>query len=256
MEALLHSFDSAADAFEWLGGATMDKVLAREASLLAREGPRHSPPHHSSLHSSIHSFPQPKHAPQPSTPHYLVFDVETDGGAGAQLAIQLAFIVYSKTHEVLHECDRLLQLPAGRRVNPYAQRVHGISDRTLHARAVDPRPVLDEFFAWADRVRAAKGRMVAHNAAFDAAVLTSTAAQNDLARSLAATDCFCTMRASTSRAGLVNRRGGAKPPKNSELYRLLHGADPDWAQLHNALDDVRVTACSYRAAAALGWWAL
>ena len=233
------SFGDVYQAFYWLGGASWSEVIDRDA-LLAEDKARLRGRHDVALGCTC---------------KYMVFDVETDGGAGKQLAVQIGYVVFDENHAEVFAHERLLKLPAGRKVSWHAQKVHKISDNKLFLRGVDPRPELVQFFEWVERVQSVPGgRVIAHNAAFDASVVNNTAAMNALPRELSAAECFCTMRHATDRAGLTDRRGRAKPPRNSELYEVLHGQPPLWAKLHDALDDCRVTACSYREAALRGWW--
>lgn len=230
------SFKSTLDAIFWLGGSSFQDYLRRDAELAAaRKGEGEGEGE--------------------DAPAYLVFDVETDGGAGKQLAIQLGYVVCDANHAELFSRERLLRLPKGRRISWHATKVHKITDNKLHLRGVDPAPELEGFFSWVDRVGQAGGRVIAHNAAFDAAVVTNTAASCGVSRTLAASECFCTMRQSTAPAGLRDRRGARKPPTNSELYEMLHGGQKaTWARLHSARDDARVTASSFRAGCDRGWW--
>jgi hypothetical protein len=225
-------------AFEWLGGASWKEVVAHDAV----------------LHRGADRVAEGSGSETPC-PTYMVFDVETDGGAGKQLAVQIGYVVYDAAFEEISAHEALLRLPKGRRISWHAQKVHGISNDTLSLHGVDPRPELAAFFEWVVRVRGTdRGRIIAHNAAFDAAVVTNTAMSNGMSHSLCANVCFCTMRRATPRAGLADRRGRPKPPRNSELYELLHDAPPRWAKLHSAVDDCRVTGCNYRAARRRGWW--
>ena len=234
----IESFEDVYEAFHFLGGASWSSVRQRDAML-----------------ADVKASLRPSHGVSSTgVAKYMVFDVETDGGSGKQLAIQIGYVVFDEHHAEVFAHEQLLKLPQGRKINWYSQKVHKISDNRLFLRGVDPRPELVQFFEWVERVQAVGGRIIAHNAAFDASVITNTAAESVLARELSVDDCFCTMRRATARAGMTDKRGRAKPPKNSELYELLHGHQPRWAKLHDALDDCRVTACSYREAALRGWW--
>ena len=230
------SFKSTLDAIFWLGGSSFQDYLRRDAELAAaRKGEGEGEGE--------------------GAPAYLVFDVETDGGAGKQLAIQLGYVVYDANHAELFSRERLLRLPKGRRISWHATKVHKITDNKLHLRGVDPAPELEGFFSWVDRVGQAGGRVIAHNAAFDAAVVTNTAASCGVSRTLSGGECFCTMRRATLLAGLRNKNGAPKWPRNAELYAVLHdGSQPTWAALHSARDDARVTARSYLAGKRKGWW--
>ena len=196
---------------------------------------------------------RPTPAPAPCTPA-LVFDTETCGSKGAQLAVQIAWIVYDGAGaEVRARCE-YLALPPGRTINYFAQRVHGISDAIVRERGMAPQFVLADFFDAVERVTADGGHVVAHNARFDAQVVTNTAESCGLARDLRAEDCLCTMERSKHWLKLVNKRGGLKAPKNAELYAHLVGIELDQSTLHNALNDVRVTGASFFAGRKKGWW--
>ena len=162
--------------------------------------------------------------------------------------------VYDAAGYEMSSRSEYLALPPGRTINVFAQRVHGITMQTLEDRGMAPQFVLADFFDAVDRVTAANGRIVAHNAQFDAAVVSHTATSCGLARDLRAAECFCTMEHSKRRLGLVNKRGGLKAPKNAELHEHLLGPVRDELQLHDALADVRVTAASYFAGGERGWW--
>ena len=187
-------------------------------------------------------------------PAALVFDVETDGGRGAQLAVQIAWVVYNAGGEELFARCEYLALPPGRTISYFATKVHRISNAMLREKGMRPQHVLVDFFTWVDRVAANGGAVVAHNAAFDAQVVTNTATSCGLARDLRVEECVCTMEGSKRRLALVNKRGGVKPPKNAELYAHLVGIELDHATLHDALNDVRVTGASYFAGKKVGWW--
>lgn len=187
-------------------------------------------------------------------PAVLVFDTETDGGKGGQLAVQIAWCIYDAAGYEMSSRSEYLALPPGRTINVFAQRVHGITMQMLEDRGMAPQFVLADFFDAVDRVTAAGGRIVAHNAQFDAAVVSHTATSCGLARDLRAAECFCTMEHSKRRLGLVNKRGGLKAPKNVELHEHLLGPVRDELQLHDALADVRITAASYFAGGERGWW--
>ena len=226
------SFCSAADAFFWLGAAS-------RADVKHLERPR--------VEDDAHG-----------EPHYVVYDTETNGGAGDHnFVIELGYVVFTREHKRICEFAQLYTLPPGHRINKYAQKAHGITLQDLKSKGVHP---LDEhrgiygFFAWVDKVHGNGGKVIAHNTPSDAKVMTNTARYHGMDREITADECFCTMRNSTDHCGLLNRRGAPKPPKNEELYAHLFGAPPRWAGLHGALDDSYVTALSFREGARRGWW--
>lgn len=197
----------------------------------------------------------PAPAPAPARPHpaVLIFDTETNG-LRDPLAIQIAWIVYDADGDELWKHAEYLALPPGRRIDYAAQQIHGITMKILAEIGKVPQFVLTDFYADLDRVVARGGKVVAHNAKFDARVVANTATSCGLARGLDASECFCTMEQSKHRLGLQNRRGGLKPPKNTELHEALVGPVPADVRLHDALADVRVTAASFFAGKRREWW--
>lgn len=195
------------------------------------------------------------HANLSGPPQYLVFDTETDGGSPKQRCIELAFIVFDASFRELHRYCQYWRLPPGRRISWHSYNVHKITDATVASRGVDPRGGLETFLAWVDRVLGNGGRIIAHNAAFDAKIINDALLMHDVPRHFSKEMCMCTMRASAPHAGCVTESGRRRAPKNAELYTILHGSSAeDWATLHTALDDVRVTKCNFQGGLARGWW--
>ena len=55
-------------------------------------------------------------------------------------------------------------------------------------------------------------------------------------------------------AGIVSKKTGkVKAPGNAELYKLLHGNQPNFGNLHDAATDIRVTAAVFVKARSFGW---
>lgn len=239
IEEFVASFPTIGDAFYFLGASTFGELLDREAQI-------------SKTRPSRRADTGPR-CDGTGEPAYLVFDVETDGGSPKQLAIQLAYIIFDKEHRELFRFDKLLSLPQGKKINWHSTKIHKITNNMLALRGVDPVPEIRLFFEWVDKVRDPGGLLIAHNAAFDSACITNTAAQNAMTQELHSHECFCTMKAAKPLAGLVCKRGRPKAPTNKELYEVLHGSSPN-ARLHDALEDVRVTASSYQAGLKAGWW--
>ena len=234
---LLASFGCVEDAFFWLAGAKSADVHDRIDEQRKKANERKN---------------------ESTKPLTMVLDTETDGGKGYQLAVQLAFLVVrDQDGSVVKSYESLLRLPKNRRVNWHSYKVHKISDARLARHGVDPKEPLKKFIRWARRVRASGGRIVAHNAAFDRAVVCATLKENGMSVSDVkdATAWFCTMERSKARANCVDRRGRPRGPKNAELYELLHKKPPTWAKLHeSALDDCRVTLASYEQGKTKKWW--
>ena len=202
---------------------------------------------------TVPAAPAAPAAPVPPPPAALVFDTETNGLRDPH-AVQIAWVVYDADGRELWSRVEYLALPPGKSIDPFAEKVHRISLRTLEAKGKAAQFVLADFYVDLDRVTARGGKVVAHNAKFDARVVTNTATSCGLARGLDAAECFCTMERSKRLLNLTNRRGGLKPPKNTELHEALVGPVPAGVQLHDALADVRVTAASYFAGKRREWW--
>ena len=189
-------------------------------------------------------------------PAALVFDVETDGGRGGQLAVQIAWVVYNAGGEELFARCEYLALPPGRTISYFATKVHRISNAMLREKGMRPQHVLVDFFTWADRVAANSGAVVAHNAAFDARLLEQTAERHGVREwDIEKRDVLCTMQMAKPYTNLVSKKTGKpKAPGNVELYRYLHKRSPQLGALHDALVDVKVTAACYAAGRDRGWW--
>lgn len=184
-------------------------------------------------------------------PPVLYFDTETSS-LSRPFVVQLAFVTtLTDAHEraVCH----ILKLPHNERLDSRAVAIHGLTKRDVAA-GRDPSHELRAFFALVARTKAAGGRVVAHNAAFDVRAVNFTAELVGVSTRLSSGDTFCTMRASLSRSPLLNRRGRPKQMTLAQAYELLHGAAPTWARLHCAMDDVLVLECVYTKGAERGWW--
>lgn len=192
----------------------------------------------------------------------LVFDTETTGISRWDVAIQIAFSDGQK------ECMEYVKLPRGVYISRTAASVHGISNDTLKRKAVDAQVALSGFFAACETVIGSKGVLVAHNVSFDRRLVEQTAAKHGVC--LPAwwsedSNFFCTMAASAPFSDLVTRGGKRKNFKNIELYDYFVSSravgdsnelnkPPEDIQLHDALNDVRVTLYNYREGELRGMW--
>ena len=227
----------------------MKRTLAELADAFFRLGSGEDPEPREAVDADV---PRAQPVP-PAPPAVLVFDTETNGLRDPH-AVQIAWVVYDADGRELWSRMEYLALPPGKSIDPGAERVHRISLRTLEKKGRAAQFVLTDFYADVDRVAVQDGRVVAHNAKFDARVVTNTATSCGLPRGLDVAECFCTMEKSKRRLNLANRRGGLKPPRNTELHEALVGPVPADVQLHDALADVRVTAASYFAGKRRRWW--
>ena len=188
--------------------------------------------------------------PVEQSPPVLVFDTETSG-LSPPIVLQIAYSLL-ENNEQPKETSHILKLPAGVKINPAAEAVHGISAERVMKEGVEPLPVFETFLTLAADVVARGGRVVAHNSAFDVRAITTTirhwhqpAPQFPLV--------FCTMHASKAYSPLKTKTGGVKNFKNEELHEFLFSTPPT-EQLHCALGDVRVTLRNYTEGKVRGWW--
>lgn len=253
----ISSFDTVPDAFRWMGESSTQEIRKRMQHLLHVRatddndslvvGP--------ALPLSPMSNKQDIAIPA-DTRNLMVFDTETIGLSNP-VVCQLAYIVVEGC-KITTEYDRILSLPKGVHISAQAQRIHHISNEDCRTRGVDAPLALKQFAACAKRISEGGGYVVAHNAKFDMKALKATCNAWNMDADEIEKDAndalFCTMKRSMIHSPLVDRAGRKKAFRNDELYLHLHKVPPSWAQLHNALDDVRVTLLNYVSAQKRGWW--
>jgi DNA polymerase III epsilon subunit-like protein len=267
---LMRSFLSDGDAFFFMGGSTMAEVEARIEKLRIGSQPLLRPPLPRRPPISLETAAMPPPPPPPPAPPsrppltlpdghkpLLVFDTETTGLKPA-IVCQLAYMVIEDGN-ITSEYDQLLKLPAGVRIGKQAQAVHGISTKDCATRGVDAPEALDAFARECSRILSAGGRVVAHNTKFDVRAIRETRLAHNVIdhsenQTIEDSDTFCTMAMSKGYSPLTDRAGRRKAFRNEELYFYFFGSPPSWARLHNALDDVSVTALNYSAGLGRGWW--
>jgi len=257
----IQSFNTVGDAFYFLGASRTSDVIERVRGVVAStdaapddeggeddlfvpeecpklvEMPSVSAP-------TVDCLKPPKNMPSmpavafPDT--IVVFDTETTGLKPA-IVCQLAYMVL-KNGEVQSVSDHLLKLPEGVRIQKQAEEVHGISNRMCKERGLDAEVVLSDFLSLCRTARAEGGAVVAHNSRFDARAVLETCERWSVWCDFDNDQLYCTMKNSKHFSPLLNRAGRVKDFRNEELYEYFYDEKPTWARLHNALDDVRVTA--------------
>lgn len=180
----------------------------------------------------------------------LVWDTET-AGLGNPGICQLSYLLVEGGR--ITESDSILKLPPGVRMSPDAVKIHKITSEASAAGA-DPSPELLAFWALVERVQAAGGVVAGHNIGFDCRAFSFSCSKLGLTQEMHPRHQMDTMLLSKPYSHLVNARGYPKVFKLSELYEKLYGAPPSWAQLHNARDDVRVTALCFIEGRRRSWW--
>lgn len=205
--------------------------------------------------STLHTRPKLK-LPVGHKP-FICFDTETTGLKPA-IVCQIAYVVV-EAGKVTMEYDQLLQLPQGAYIGRQAQAIHRISNRDCAQRGVDAANALELFARTCFKIMQAGGRIVAHNAKFDARAIRETRLAHNIIeypenQALEDGDTFCTMTMSKSYSQLKDKANRRKAFKNEELYAHLYGSPPTWASLHNAADDIGVTTLNYAGGLLRGWW--
>ena len=193
--------------------------------------------------TTTHALPPSLELPRDAPP-VLVFDVETNGGS-PQLVCQLAFVLVREG--VVYEGSWIFQLPDGETISWRAFNVHGIRLQTCKQHGLSPAPVIEYFLCKAHEIRQSGGLVVAHNKGGDVAALRNTAVRWGCPFDLDPEDVYCTQANSTCFSPHVKKDGRPKPFRNSELYEYFYGGAPEWAKLHDALDDVKITLLNVKA---------
>jgi DNA polymerase III epsilon subunit-like protein len=174
----------------------------------------------------------------------LVFDTETTGLSASDVVIQLGYVYMLSNGTVLNEYEKVLH--SSTPSNPFALRVHKISNETVRRSPHDAHAELRKFMDLANRVLVMGGALVAHNAAFDVRLLRQTAMLVGL-HEFQLDSVFCTAKALKKIP--TSERGATC--KNTDVYRCLGGHKMD---MHNALNDAKATAFIYLHGLQAGWW--
>lgn len=181
----------------------------------------------------------------------LVWDTETAGLANPAIC-QLAYVLYEGGR--VEEYDRILRLPHGVRMSKDATAIHKITEQASAA-GEEAGGELLAFCKLVDRVQTAGGVVAGHNVRqFDCRAVNFTMQKHGLPQEIDPKHMLDTMQDSKDHSPLRTVKGRTKNFKLSELYEHLYGCPPSWAVLHNALDDVRVTALCYLGGRRMGWW--
>lgn len=186
---------------------------------------------------------------------FAVGDVETTGFGCGAVAIQMALGLFDAEGKMLGMYNRLWRLPKRTHIGKDAMKVHKITYSKLKAEGCSPKeefPVVKQLL---DRLLARGVPVVFHNAKFDTRLLRQTAEKWGVRKwTLTAEQCVCTMQQLKNSAGIVSKKTGkVKAPGNAELYKLLHGNQPNFGNLHDAATDIRVTAAVFVKARSFGW---
>ena len=188
---------------------------------------------------------------QNSAKEILVFDTETNGFTGS--VIQMGYVIWDDLgHEKQAYC-KLWRIGEVVSFDERASQVHRITRADLEAHGVDPIPELHRLFAL---LTSNEYRVVCHNATFDIGRLNYTKNVNGLGDAYAdleVSSALCTMQKSMPHCSFYNKAGRKKAPRNDELYEFLLQSRP-MVELHDALNDARITAEIYCKGHSRRWW--
>ena len=181
----------------------------------------------------------------------LFFDTETSGFISKKIpfdhpdqawTVQIGAILADKDGD-LAKMNTIIKAN-GRSMNPFAQKVHGISPEKADEEGVEELEVAEEFGLLLKQA----DMMVCHNLDFDMQYVRQLLERNseglsDEARSTLYLDIpgYCTMKdkAVIKFCGLKNKAGRPKWPKLIELHQILFKEDFDGA--HDAFADITAT---------------
>lgn len=147
--------------------------------------------------------------------------------------VQLAWVMCDDSGQVVESRDVLVR-PEGFVISPEVSRIHGITTEIAREKGRPLQEVMEQF---SDKIDEA-GVLVGHNIHFDECIVGAEFERLRMMTSLFLKPKYCTMKGATAYCKLPGKNG-LKPPRLSELHRILFGTDFD--QAHNALMDVEAT---------------
>lgn len=184
---------------------------------------------------------------------FVVFDTETSGIRKHDVVVQMCFLCFSSTRNLLFTYNQYWKLPEGVRIDPRAAAVHKITATKLATEGLDAKvelKIIHDMFAQCKRHGI---KMVAHNASFDCRMLKQTADAFGVFWQWSVDDFFCTQRAARGKVQVFDVRGFVKAPSNVELYHHFHEKMIE-GDLHDAKTDCLVTSWGYFGGRRCGWW--
>jgi len=181
---------------------------------------------------------------------YLCIDTETTGtfktGHPPPRLVEIAWLVCDAMGEVMERGDRLIRpddfvIPLG------ASRFHGITTGSARRTGVPIREALDALSLTANEA----SMVIAHNLAFDLAIIAGECRRIGVPDPLAALPGTCTMKSTALLCG-IRRMHGYKWPTLSELHQILFGIP--YGGAHRAAGDAEACRRCFFALKKMGFW--
>lgn len=189
----------------------------------------------------------------PMNTKFACFDTETTGLTKNDVVIQFAIGFYDEDGNLLHSSCNIWKLPEYISISNEAYKVHKIGRDRINKEGVDPKEQLILFQNIYIELKRRNCRIIAHNSSFDYRLLKQTALKYNINFVLQKEDFFCTMTQSKYILNLKNEMGRIKNPSNTELYKYFMNEEPT-GKLHDALEDIKVTAKSYAMGLKQNFW--
>ena len=189
----------------------------------------------------------------PVNTNFACFDTETTGLSEDDVVIQFAMGFYDENGNLLKSSSNIWKLIENTPISLSAYKVHNIGRERIDREGVDPKEQLVLFQNICIELKKRNCRIIAHNSSFDYKMLKQTALKYNINFLLQKEDFFCTMTNSKNILRLKNKIGRIKNPSNAELYKYFMNEEPI-GKLHDALEDIKVTAKSYSVGLKQNFW--
>jgi DNA polymerase III epsilon subunit-like protein len=173
---------------------------------------------------------------------YLLFDFETTGVGKpitSQRAIQLSWLLCNNNLEKIYTKNYYIN-----NISELNTDFHkNISINFLNKVGKDIKEVLELFIKDLNKIVENRGKIIAHNIAFDMKILENECKISgiNIDTEQYTNFLYCTMKNSVQVCKLESKThaGENKYPKLIELYQHFYKKDPE-IQLHNSLNDVEI----------------
>jgi len=178
---------------------------------------------------------------------YIIFDTETVGLPNNWNAlfsdlenwprmVQIAWMIFDENKTSIKKVSKIIK-PEGYTIPEEIAKIHRITTERAIKEGYDLKEVLLEFNKDVEN----NDYLIAHNIAFDEAIVSSEFLRKDIKSNLDSVEKICTMK--ESRDFFKRRTGKEKWPKLTELYIELFGEM--FEDAHDALVDVKACAKCY-----------